>query len=67
MLSDKMTSYLCNFVKTGNPNGDGLLEWKPMKEENDLVLHWGEEGICMSDVDMELLHEIMRTNVAVGE
>lgn len=67
MLSDVMSSYLCNFVKTGNPNGDGLLEWKPMKDEKDLVLHWGEEGICMSDVDMELLHEIMRTNVAVGE
>ena len=27
----------------------------------------GEKGIEMSDVDMELLHEIMRTNVAVGE
>ena len=67
MLSDKMTSYLCNFVKTGNPNGEGLLEWTPMKDASDFVLHWGEEGICMSDVDMEMLHEIMRTNVAVGE
>lgn len=67
MLSDKMSDYLCNFAKTGNPNGGGLAEWTPMKAEQDLVLHWGEEGICMSDVDMELLHEIMRTNVAVGE
>ena len=67
MLSDKMTDYLCNFVKNGNPNEDGLTEWTPVKEETDFVLHWGEEGIAMTDVDMELLHEIMRTNVAVGE
>ncbi len=67
MLSDKMSDYLCNFAKTGNPNGEGLPEWTPMKKEDDLVLHCGEQGISMSDVDMELLHEIMRTNVAVGE
>ena len=62
-----MSDYLCNFVKTGNPNGEGLVEWTPTKSKDDFVLHWGEDGIYMSDVDMELLHEIMRTNVAVGE
>uniref|UniRef100_UPI0040569156 carboxylesterase/lipase family protein n=1 Tax=Agathobacter sp. TaxID=2021311 RepID=UPI0040569156 len=67
MLSDKMTDYLCNFAKSGNPNGEGLVEWTPVKAEEDFVLHWGEEGIGMSDVDMELLHEIMKTNIAVGE
>ena len=25
MLSDKMTDYLCNFSKTGNPNGEGVI------------------------------------------
>lgn len=67
MLSDRMTDYLCNFAKKGNPNGEGLLEWTPMKKNDDFVLHWGEAGIQMTDVDMDLLHEIMRTNVAVGE
>ena len=24
-----MSSYLINFCKTGNPNGEGLVSWKP--------------------------------------
>lgn len=66
-LSDAMTDYLCNFAKNGNPNGEGLTEWKVMKEETDPVLRLGEGEIRMDDVDMAWLHEIMKTNVAVGE
>ena len=29
-----MADYLCNFIKTGNPNGEGLKEWKPSEGEN---------------------------------
>ena len=67
MLSDKMTDYLCNFSKNGNPNGESLIEWLPTNENQDNVLCWGENEIRMDCVDMEYLHEIMRTNVAVGE
>ncbi len=67
VLSENMSDYLCNFAKTGNPNAAGLDIWTPKKEEKDMVLCWGESGIGMGNVDMELLHEIMRTNVAVGE
>lgn len=28
-LSERMVSYWTNFAKTGNPNGEGLPEWKP--------------------------------------
>lgn len=38
MLSDKMLDYWCNFIKTGNPNGDGLEEWKTWDEENQSVM-----------------------------
>ena len=67
MLSNKITDYLCNFSKNGNPNGEDLIEWACTTEEQDNVLCWGENEIRMDSVDMEYLHEIMRTNVAVGE
>lgn len=28
-LGDTLSDYLVNFAKTGNPNGEGLVEWKP--------------------------------------
>ena len=28
-VADQVSSYWVNFVKTGNPNGEGLPEWKP--------------------------------------
>ncbi|MDR1644137.1 MAG: carboxylesterase family protein [Clostridiales bacterium] len=31
-LSEEMVSYWANFAKTGNPNGEGLAEWKPCVE-----------------------------------
>lgn len=34
MLADEMSSYIANFVKTGNPNGEGLAEWETCTEEN---------------------------------
>ncbi len=32
-LADVMSSYWVNFIKTGNPNGSGLAEWKPVGEK----------------------------------
>lgn len=32
-LSRMMNAYWCNFARTGNPNGDGLPEWKPHTAE----------------------------------
>ena len=39
-LSERMIAYWSNFIKTGNPNGDGedLAEWKPCKSEDEFVL-----------------------------
>lgn len=31
-LAARMQDYVANFVKTGNPNGTGLVEWKPLSK-----------------------------------
>ena len=36
-LADTMSSYLVNFVKTGNPNGDGLTVWKQIKNGREFM------------------------------
>lgn len=42
-FSKKMFSYWMNFVKTGNPNGEGLPEWKPYNGADCQVLELGKE------------------------
>ena len=66
-LSDMMTDYLCNFARTGNPNGENLPLWSVTKTKDDTVLHWGEGQTRMDIPDMEKLDEIMRTVKPVGE
>ena len=44
MLADEMSSYIANFVKTGNPNGEGLAEWETCTEENSGSFMWWHEG-----------------------
>jgi para-nitrobenzyl esterase len=36
-LADTMSSYWSNFVKTGNPNGPGLVEWPRFTQSNNRV------------------------------
>lgn len=33
-VSDTMKAYMVNFIKTGNPNGEGLLEWSAVGPED---------------------------------
>ena len=41
-LGDIMQCYWVNFVKTGNPNSEGLPEWKEFSENREQVLELGE-------------------------
>ena len=36
-LSERMVSYWTNFAKTGNPNGEGLPQWKPCTQADQHV------------------------------
>jgi len=52
-LSRQMTKYWANFARTGDPNGEGLAEWKPYTEER-LTMRLAVEGCAMHDYDKEL-------------
>ena len=53
-LSEIMQNYLLNFVKTGNPNGDGLPEWKKFNDDDKKVLEFNKEVKMINDPYYEL-------------
>ena len=66
-LSNRMTDYLCNFCKFGDPNGAGLHAWYPMGKGQKKVLCLGESDPHMASPSMVKLIKTMLTNKAVGE
>ena len=52
-LADQITSYIANFVKTGDPNGEGLAEWTVCSSENEGTYMWWANGEsqCVTSVD----------------
>ena len=66
-ISDAMVTALCNFAKTGNPNGDGLCQWDATTASQGKVLCWGEEMPRMGKPSKLKLFITMLTNKAVGE
>ena len=67
VLSDKMTDYLCNFVKTGNPNGQGLNQWVASDKGQKQVMGLDGEKPAMTKPSMLKMIKTMLTNKAVGE
>jgi len=63
-LSDRMVSYLCNFVRSGDPNGDGLPLWTTA---GDKALMMGESDAKMGNPSKAKLLVTMLTNKSVGE
>ena len=66
-LSKLMVNYLMNFVKTGNPNSDGLPTWKRACGKCKHVMRLGEGEARMGKASMLKLIHTMLTNKAVGE
>lgn len=46
-LSKIFSAYWSNFALTGNPNGDGLPDWKPFTKNNQLQLEISDSSISM--------------------
>lgn len=66
-LSDRMVQYFSNFIRTGNPNGGGLLEWLPMEKGQSRVMRFGDRRAAMGNVSVAKLNLTMRTKPSVGE
>ena len=57
-LSELMQSYWINFAKTGEPNGDRLPTWEPVKKPGDKVLEFGE-NVAMTEDPYLKIYEIL--------
>ena len=67
-LSAQMVDYLCNFVRSGDPNGgEDLPTWSASNDKQKQVLVLGEDSTGMRKPDMLKMIYTMLTNKAVGE
>ena len=59
-LGKTASSYLVNFASTGNPNGDGLPEWKPTDSSNRyLVIDTETVGSELSEEKMDFWRKVL--------
>ena len=56
-LAEKMNQYWSNFIKTGDPNGDGLAYW-PVADENMGYIQLGD-GISTHEDELTDLEKLM--------
>ena len=67
-LSRQMVDYLCNFVRTGNPNKGGVLPtWIASDRRQKRVLRLGEKATHMCKPALLPMIKTMLTNKAVGD
>ena len=67
-LSDQMTDYLCNFVRTGDPNKAAVLPtWIASDKTQKRVLRLGQKDTAMGRPSMAKMIATMFTNKAPGE
>ncbi|KAJ5637468.1 alpha/beta-hydrolase [Penicillium lividum] len=49
-IADRTSDYWVNFIRSGNPNGDGLPKWEPSTQEAKKIMYlgntWGMESIA---------------------
>lgn len=53
-LSDTIMDYIENFVRTGNPNGEGLPKWDDFSEDETRVLELGDNIRMVTDVNLAI-------------
>lgn len=53
-LADQVSGYFANFVKTGDPNGEGLAEWAIGNQENGVPFMWWHDGGSECGTDTEV-------------
>ncbi|MDA3881603.1 MAG: carboxylesterase family protein [Prolixibacteraceae bacterium] len=59
-MADKMSSAWINFIKTGNPNVEGVLpEWETYTAENGATMYFDNECRIVNNHDRELMNLIL--------
>lgn len=58
-LADICTSYWANFMRNGDPNGEGLPEWLPATEGQYVHMNLGEEDTIGTVSDLYGLHDLV--------
>jgi len=56
-ISHNMIDYISNFVKTGDPNGAGLVKWEAATAESQQFMHFGDEEAAMITPDKSFLSD----------
>lgn len=57
-----MSAYWINFVKTGNPNGNGLTEWKSYDATTQSIMELGEKPVLKPGLFKMELHALESVN-----
>jgi len=68
-ISDKISNYWVNFVKTGNPNGPGLPEWPAANPAKPMLMQTGDAFQARAPMSPErraLMEEYIRQGGTVG-
>ncbi len=63
-VSELMVRYWTNFIKTGDPNGEGLQQWPVYEKDTKTVMHFTDQGTALITVPnrgkIELMEEFFR-------
>ena len=65
-VAESMSSYWVNFVKTGDPNGEGLPEWLPYSADIKEVMRIGKAVGMMPIADTEERFDFLKKQL-LGE
>ena len=65
-LSDTIMSYIVNFCKTGDPNGEGLPGWPDFSQDETLVLNFGDKVAMVKDPYLKL-YEVLDRQQGYGK
>ena len=69
-LSELMGTYWTNFAKTGNPNGNNILEWPPFTNQNPRVMYLNsnpEAGPVPDEKSMKVLDSYFKWRLSCNK